>query len=131
MDEVSVETLKMSEEKPITKSFLEQKIHEKAVEHWKSDVQRVFSSFRNPFFDNLLINKDLREKLNTGNEATLQSTLSGDYNYNEQEKFLRYLCPNYDEVKEKTIKKYEQNKTDMILNSLSALGDYLNDDRRY
>lgn len=131
MDEVSVETLKMSEEKPITKSFLEQKIHEKAVEHWKSDVQRVFSSFRNPFFDNLLINKDLREKLNTGNEATLQSTLSGDYNYNEQEKFLRYLCPNYDEVKEKTIKKYEQNNTDMILNSLSALGDYLNDDRRY
>lgn len=131
MDEVSAETLKMSEEKPITKSFLEQKIHEKAVEHWKSDVQRVFSSFRNPFFDNLLINKDLREKLNTGNEATLQSTLSGDYNYNEQEKFLRYLCPNYDEVKEKTIKKYEQNNTDMILNSLSALGDYLNDDRRY
>lgn len=121
----------MSEEKTITKSFLEQKIHEKAVEHWKSDVQRVFSSFRNPLFDNLLINKDLREELDTGNHATLQSTLSSDYDYNEQEKFLRYLCPNYDELKEETIKKYEQNNTDMILNSLSALGDYLNDDRRY
>ena len=121
----------MSEEKPITKSFLEQKIHEKAVEHWKSDVQRVFSSFRNPLFDNLLINKDLREELDTGNHATLQSTLSSDYDYNKQEQFLRYLCPNYDELKEETIKKYEQNNTDMILNSLSALGDYLNDERRH
>lgn len=121
----------MSEEKPITKSFLEQKIHEKAVEHWKDDVRRVFSSFRNPLSDNLLINKDLREKLHTGDHATLQSTLSSDYDYNEQEIFLRYLCPNYDELKEKTIKKYEQNNTDMILNSLSALGDYLNDDRKY
>lgn len=121
----------MSEEKPITKSFLEQKIHEKAVEHWKSDVQRVFSSFRNPLFDNLLINKDLREKLDTGDHATLQSTLSGDYDYNEQEAFLRCICSNYDETKKRTIKEYEQRNTDMILNSLSSLGDYLNDNRRY
>lgn len=121
----------MNEEKPITKSFLEQKIHEKAVEHWKDDVRRAFSSFKNPLFDNLLINKDLREKLDTGDRATLQSTLSGDYDYNEQEQFLRYLCLNYDELKEETIKKYEQNNTYMILNSLSALGDYLNDDRRH
>ena len=119
----------MSEEKPITKSFLEQKIHEKAVEHWKSDVQRVFSSFRNPLFDKLTVGGDLRKELRYS-DPTLQS-LSGEYEYNEQEIFLRYLCPNYDEVKEKTIKKYEQNNTDMILNSLSALGDYLNDERRY
>jgi hypothetical protein len=51
----------MSEEKPITKSFLEQKIHEKAVEHWKSDVQRAFSSFENPLFDKLIIAGDLRK----------------------------------------------------------------------
>lgn len=119
----------MSEEKPITKSFLEQKIHEKAVEHWKSDVQRVFESFANPLFDKLQLNDDLREKLNTGNHATLQGTLS--YGYYGQEIFLRYLCPNYDEVKKETIKKYEQDNTDMILNSLSSLGDYLNDNRRY
>lgn len=121
----------MSEEKPITKSFLEQKIHEKAVEHWKSDVQRAFSSFENPLFDKLIIAGDLRKKLDAGNRATLQSTLSGDYSYYEQETFLRCLCSNYDETKKKTIKEYEQHNTDMILNSLSALGDYLNDDRRY
>lgn len=121
----------MSEEKPITKSFLERKLHEKAVEHWKSDVQRVFESFANPLFDKLQLNDDLKEKLGygKGNFATLQSALS--YGYSDQEIFLRYLCPNYDEVKKETIKKYEQNNTDMILNSLSALGDYLNDDRRY
>lgn len=123
----------MSEEKPITKSFLEQKIQEKAVEHWKSDVQRVFSSFRNPLFDDLKINDDLEEKLDYRgrNRPSLQSELSGKYNYDEQEAFLRYICANYDEVKEATIKKYEQNNTDMILNSLSELGDYLNDDGRY
>ena len=121
----------MNEEKPITKSFLEQKIHEKAVEHWKDDVRRAFSSFRNPLFDNLLINKDLREKLDTDNRATLQSELSGDYSYNEQEAFLRCICSNYDDTKKRTIKEYEQRNTDMILNSLSSLGDYLNDNRRY
>ena len=118
-------------EKPITKSFLEQKIHEKAVEHWKSDVQRAFSSFRNPLFDKLVIAGDLRKKLGTGDRATLQSELSGDYSYDEQEAFLRCICSNYDETKKRTIKEYEQRNTDMILNSLSELGDYLNDDRRY
>lgn len=121
----------MSEEKPITKSFLEQKIHEKAVEHWRSDVQRAFSSFKNPLFDKLIIAGDLREKLDTADRATLQSELSGDYSYNEQEAFLRCLCSNYDETKKRTIKEYEQDNTDMILNSLSSLGDYLNDNRRY
>ena len=123
----------MSEEKPITKSFLEQKIHEKAVKHWKSDVQRVFSSFKNPLFDDLGINDDLREKLGypVNRRPTLQSALSGEYNYDDQETFLRYLCANYDEVKESTIKKYEQRNTDMILGSLSELGDYLIDERRY
>ena len=121
----------MSEEKTITKSFLEQKIHEKAVEHWKSDVQRAFESFRNPLFDKLIIAGDLRKKLGTGDRATLQSELSGDYSYNEQEAFLRCICSNYDETKKRTIKEYEQRNTDMILNSLSSLGDYLNDNRRY
>lgn len=51
----------MNEEKPITKSFLEQKIHEKAVEHWKDDVRRAFSSFTNPLFDKLIIAGDLRK----------------------------------------------------------------------
>lgn len=119
----------MSEEKPITKSFLEQKIHEKAVEHWKSDVQRVFSSFRNPLFDKLIIGGDLAKELGYS-RPNLQS-LSGEYEYEEQETFLRFICTNYEKTKKETIKKYEQNNTDMILNSLSALGDYLNDDRRY
>ena len=79
MDEVSVETLKMSEEKPITKSFLEQKIHEKAVEHWKSDVQRVFSSFRNPLFDKLIIGGDLAKEL--GYSCPTLQSLSGKYEY--------------------------------------------------
>lgn len=123
----------MSEEKekPITKSFLEQKIHEKAVEHWEDDVRRAFSSFRNPIFDKLIIAGDLRKKLDTGDRATLQSELSGDYSYNEQEAFLRCICSNYDETKKRTIKEYEQRNTDMILNSLSSLGDYLYDHRRF
>lgn len=123
----------MSEEKekPITKSFLEQKIHEKAVEHWKDDVRRAFSSFSNPLFDKLILAGDLRKKLDTGTRATLQSELSGDYSYTEQEAFLRCICSNYDETKERTIKEYEQRNTDMILNSLSSLGDYLYDHRRF
>ncbi len=129
MDEVSVETLKMSEEKPITKSFLEQKIHEKAVEHWKSDVQRAFSSFKNPIFEKLIIGGDLKKELGYMH-PTLQD-LSGKYEYEEQETFLRFICTNYEETKKETIKNYEQDNTDMILNSLSELGDYLNDDRRY
>ena len=121
----------MNEEKPITKSFLEQKIHEKAVEHWKDDVRRAFSSFTNPLFDKLILAGDLRKKLDTDTRATLQSTLSGDYSYNEQEAFLRCICSNYYETKERTIKEYEQRNTYMILNSLSSLGDYLYDHRRY
>lgn len=119
----------MSEEKPITKSFLEQKIHEKAVEHWKSDVQRIFSSFKNPIFDKLIIGGDLAKELDYM-DPTLQD-LSGKYEYEEQETFLRFICNNYEETKKETIKKYEQDNTDMILNSLSSLGDYLNDERRY
>ena len=123
----------MSEEKekPITKSFLEQKIHEKAVERWKDDVRRAFRSFTNPLFDKLILAGDLRKKLDTGTRATLQSELSGDYSYTEQEAFLRCICSNYDETKERTIKEYEQRNTDMILNSLSSLGDYLYDHRRF
>lgn len=122
----------MSEEKPITKSFLEQKIHEKAVEHWKSDVQRAFSSFKNPLFEKLTIGGDLRKKLGYPNDPTLQ-LLSGEheYEYEEQEKFLCFICTNYEKTKKETIKKYEQDNTDIILNSLSSLGDYLNDNRRY
>lgn len=111
--------------------FWNRRFMKKAVEQWKDDVRRAFSSFRNPLFDKLIIAGDLRKKLDTGDHATLQSELSGDYSYNEQETFLRCLCSNYDETKKRTIKEYEQRNTDMILNSLSSLGDYLNDNRGY
>lgn len=119
----------MSEEKPITKSFLEQKIHEKAVEHWKSDVQRAFSSFKNPLFKKLIIGRGFNKELGCMN-PTLQD-LSGKYEYEKQETFLRFICTNYEETKKETIKNYEQDNTDIILDSLSSLGDYLNDNRRY
>ena len=105
---------------------------QKAVEHWKSDVQRAFSSFKNPLFEKLTIGGDLRKKLGYPNDPTLQ-LLSGEheYEYEEQEKFLCFICTNYEKTKKETIKKYEQDNTDIILNSLSSLGDYLNDNRRY
>ena len=102
----------MSEEKPITKSFLEQKIHEKAVEHWNSDVQRAFSSFKNPIFEKLTIGGDLKKELGYMH-PTLQD-LSGKYEYEEQETFLRFICTNYEEAKKETIKNIQYSVEDHL-----------------
>ena len=114
----------MSEEKAITKSYLEEAIHEKAVRHWEQESKRICDVLQNsPFIDSEIPVKS--------SYAMKDHVALRDYNISYPhncEAILEDLFEDYDKIKKQTIKEYEQDETEKLLNNLSGISDFLDDE---
>lgn len=113
------EVLKMSEEEIITKSYLEEAIHEKAVRHWEQESKRICDVLQNsPFrYSKIKTGPNMHSEINNFNLEYTENC----------ETMLANLFEDYDEIREETIKDYVQEETDRLLESLDGISNFLNE----
>lgn len=113
----------MSKEKAITKSLLEETIHNRAVRRWEQESKMLCDALiRSPFSDSKLPVKSdhaMRDYFVLGEVHT-------EYPDN-CESILKALFADYDKVKDQTIKEYEQDEIDRILQSIGGISSFLED----
>lgn len=111
----------MASEEKITKSFLEKAIHERAVNRWEQETKRICKTLaESPFSDSKLP----LNSVHVQEDYFVLGSRSIQYSY-ACEDILKALFDDYGKIKEKTIKEYEQDETQKLLDSLSGIGDYL------
>lgn len=109
----------MSEEEIITKSYLEEAIHEKAVRHWEQESKRICDVLQNsPFrYSKIKTGPNMHSEINNFNLEYTENC----------ETMLANLFEDYDEIREETIKDYVQEETDRLLESLDGISNFLNE----
>lgn len=109
----------MSEEKAITKSYLEKAINVRAEKRWNQDIKLVCHNLQNsPFrYSKIKIGPNMHSEINNFNLEYPENC----------ETILANLFEDYDEIREETIKDYVQEETDRLLESLDGISNFLNE----
>ena len=109
----------MSEEKAITKSYLEKAINARAEKRWDQDIKLVCHNLQNsPFrYSKIKTGPNMHSEINNFNLEYPENC----------ETMLANLFEDYDEIREETIKDYVQEETDRLLESLDGISNFLNE----
>lgn len=107
-------------DRAITKSWIEKRIHEKAVNRYENEINQAYNDLKDSVLGELSI-KNPPEYC----QHPLKS-LNEDY-CDSKEKQFSAIFKDYDEFKQKLIKKYEQEETDAVLHSITSISDFLDD----
>ena len=109
----------MSEEKAITKSYLEKAINARAEKRWNQDIKLVCHNLQNsPFrYSKIKTGPNMHSEINNFNLEYPENC----------ETMLANLFEDYDEIREETIKDYVEEETDRLLESLDGISNFLNE----
>ena len=115
----------MSIDKEITKSWIEKKIHEKAVKRYENEINQAYNQLKDSVVGELSIkNPPKYWKLN-GYNGHLRS---GDDSYDSlKEEVFSAMFEDYDEFKKQKIAEHEREETDVVLNSIKGISAFLDD----
>lgn len=112
----------MSEEKAISKSWIEKRIHEKAVKRWKDSINTAYNQLKDSVLGGLIIK-------NPPQNWCTPSPLNAlnDYYTDTKEKTFSTIFADFDEYKKKSIEKFEQEETDRLIASINGVKRFCDD----
>lgn len=114
-----MEKEEMNKEKAITKSWIEKRIHEKAVKRYENEINQAFNQLKYSVVGELYLKNSPKDWVD------LPLKDRNDYYYDLKEEIFSDIFEDYDEFKKEKIEKYEQEETDIVLNSITGISDFL------
>lgn len=118
----------MSEDKVVTKSWIEKRIHEKAVKRYENEINQAFNQLKDSVVGELSLRKPLKDYLYN---VALKYLDESDYPkkseafstiFKRKEETFSSIFKDYDEFKKQKIEDYEQEETDTILKAIKGKG---------